>query len=177
MKAGIVVQIVMAGLACAAAGSATGQERFSSDTVLAFPLPDGGGYLVLPRNLGGTELRGQQTDDFVPWTWNEVAAYPKGMGDMGNGCISLVADPVIGAQRVGVINATDKAVKFSVEQGGTKTVHALAGREIVTLDLPPGSSLKASISTRDHYETAELVAGTLYEVKGNDEDRWIFAKR
>jgi len=179
MKVGIVVQIVMAGLACAAAaGSAIGQERFSSDTLLAFPLGDGAGCLMLPRNFGSAELRGNEIDRAVQWMPDGgLASYPQGVGKELNGCINLSVDPVIGAQRVGVINGTDAAVTFSVEQGGTNTVHALAGREIVTLELPPGSSLKASISTRDHYETAELVAGTLYEVRGNKENRWIFAKR
>lgn len=178
MKTGVVAQIVVAGLAWAAATvSATSQERFSSDPLVAFPIGDGGGYLMLPGDLVSAAQRGEIIGGSVPWTWDGVVGSQLGMGDYLNRCISLGADPVIGAQRVGVINGTDVAVTFSVDQGGTKTVHALAGREIVTLELPPGSSLKASISTREHFETADLVGGTLYELKGNDQNRWIFAKR
>lgn len=178
MKAGTVVQIVMAGLAsAAAAGSAIGQERFSSEPLVAFPIGNGGGYLMLRGDLVSAAQRGEIVGGAVPLTWGSEGGVPLSVGKELDGCIRFDADPVIGAQMVGIINATDTAVTFSVEQGGKKAVHALAGREIVTLELPSGTSLKASISTQDHFETADLVGGTLYEVRGNDEHRWVFAKR
>ena len=163
-------------LCCAipARGAYAQAQLTTQDFVIAPIGRDAAGNFVLDQrtlDVFETMMRGDENDEEIPTKWLE----PRTTENPLTTCSPLIADPVIGSQRVGFVNTTDAVVEFSVVSGGSSMIHTLVGHELMTVELTENAASAATVSTGDHDETVSLEGGVLYRLRGK-EQHWIFAR-
>lgn len=176
MKLGWPTFLAFVALCCAIpTDAAVAQAQLTTQDFVIAPIGrDAAGNLVLDQrtlDVFETMMRAEENGGEISTEWLKRHTTENVLTT----CSPLIASPVIGSQRVGFVNTTDAAVKFSVVSGGSSMVHTLVGHELMTVELAGNAASEATVSTGDHDETVSLEGGVLYRLRGEGQ-RWVFAR-